>query len=48
MNRAKWIGAGLAVGIAFGAMIHDVGLGMLFGTAAGALVAFVKARSERP
>jgi hypothetical protein len=47
MDRAKWIGAGTAMGIVFGAMIHDVGLGMLLGVALGGLAAVIKARSPR-
>ncbi len=45
MDRAKWIGVGIALGIAFGFLIHNVGFGILLGVALGAGIAAVKGLS---
>jgi len=42
MDRTKWIGAGIAVGILLGIAIHDIAIGILLGVAFGAAIAAVR------
>jgi hypothetical protein len=46
MDRAKWIGVGIAIGVIFGIALHSVGVGILFGVALGAGIAAFMARRE--
>jgi hypothetical protein len=46
VDKAKWIGMGISIGIVFGVAIHNIGVGMLIGIALGAGIGAVKARRE--
>ena len=46
MDKVKWIGMGISIGIVFGVAIHNIGVGMLFGIALGVGIGAVRARRE--
>jgi hypothetical protein len=46
VDKAKWIGMGISIGIVFGVAIHNIGVGALIGIALGAGIGAVKARRE--
>ena len=46
VDKAKWIGVGVSLGIIFGAVTHDIGIGIIFGVALGVGIAAFMARRK--
>ena len=46
VDKAKWIGVGISLGLVFGLVIHEIGIGIIFGVALGAGIAAIMARRE--